>query len=110
MSDYGAEMSFNHWSVIKSKVKKAELLAASGNWDEVSKLSDELDSELRVFFENYVHLLSESEQAIVKEEGEFIIASVSKVLSSAEAEKKKVNNQAKKMAQGKKGVSAYKNS
>lgn len=101
-------MSMANWGVIVDKMSRIDVLAHSKDWHEVSVLVDEIEKDLYMFFESKVSLLSLEEQAQVKEEGEMLLARISFVVTEAKNEKKTINESAKKLAQGKKGISAYK--
>lgn len=102
-------MSMSGWQAIINQANTLESLAIKGEWEQVNELGDALSESLKIFFDTQIVLLTAEEQAQVKQEGNQVVTTIYTVLEKAKQEKKKINLEAGKMAQGKRGVSAYKN-
>lgn len=101
-------MKIEKWELIKDRLKEIENASIDENWDLVSDLGEKIDVELRFFFEKVIPSLDEKERLQVKSEGDAVIQSISRVMGLATEAKAKANKDAKKIAQGRKGISAYK--
>ncbi|WP_028304770.1 hypothetical protein [Oceanospirillum maris] len=101
-------MSFLIWRSIVDQVSALESVALKEGWEQIPELGAKLDQDLRSFFETQISDLTAEEQGIVKQEGNQVVTTIYTLLEKAKQEKKKINNEAGKMARGKKGISAYK--
>ena len=101
-------MELASWNEILAEVDGLKLLASEGKWDELLLKSDSLDPAIRHFFESILPGLNKDEQAYVKESGNVLMQDLANVVSLAQKEKKETSKAAGKMAQGRKGISAYK--
>ncbi len=101
-------MSMAFWSAIKTRASEAQSLADSGEWVQLSELTDLLGNDLSLFFNEKVSNLSPEEQALVKQEGQEIMQTLALIVESASKQKQQTSVEASKMAKGSKGISAYK--
>ncbi len=101
-------MVIEKWELIKVHLKEIEDASIAENWTLVADLGEAFDKELHSFFENVIPSLDEKEKAYIKVEGEVVVHSISRVMSLANEAKAKANKDAKRRAQGRKGISAYK--
>lgn len=98
----------SEWSDILNLAEKIQSLVAEEDWTAIPELSDELESCFHNFFENQISDLSLDEKVSVKEQGAELVALITQVQRQLVLAKQEASQQAGRMAQGRRGVSAYK--
>lgn len=101
-------MSMSFWAAIMAQTQEIQSLSASGDWERIAALTEQLEKDLHLFFDKEVSKLSPEEQAQVKTEGQTVMQVLAESVKLAQKQKQKTAAETGKMAQGRKGIAAYK--
>ena len=100
--------AISEWASIIHKAEQIRQMAARKEWIDIPDVADELDRNLRFFFENQIADLSLDEQVSIKEQGGELVALITQIQQQLVLAKQEASQQAGRMAKGRKGISAYK--